>query len=175
MVKVTTSIKIDNEKRELAKKKGLVLSDILDNALDIALGIELKESTQLQNDKEEILNNLELLEIEKDKFLEDHQKKLQNLESEKEIYLKNYDTKKNEFDFKIKSIDKALESAITEDKEEIKRKEYNILLKRALKIGGIDDFDLQRDIEAYADKYEMSEEEYNNLLAKLTQDVIDNW
>ena len=51
MVKVTTSIKIDNEKRELAKKKGLVLSDILDNALDIALGIELKESTQLQNDK----------------------------------------------------------------------------------------------------------------------------
>ena len=52
MGRVVTSISIDEEKRDLAKKKGIVLKDLLDNALDIALGIELKESTQLMNEKE---------------------------------------------------------------------------------------------------------------------------
>ena len=65
MVKVTTSIKIDNDKRELAKKRGIVLTDLLDQALDMALGLELKESNKLQNEKEELLQQKEILEKEK--------------------------------------------------------------------------------------------------------------
>ena len=197
MVKVTTSIKIDNEKRDLAKRKGLILTDILDKALDFYLGLELKESTQLQNDKEEILNNLEVLEIEKEKFLKDHDRTLQNLESEKEKFLKNYlkdhetklqkleedktkyindyETQKLELNYNLKNIENALQGAIIEDKEETKQKEYNILMRRAIKIGGIEDNELMADIENYADKYEMTDKEFDDLKARLTRDVIDNW
>ena len=175
MVKVTTSIKIDNEKRELAKRKGLVLSDILDRALDFYLGIELKESTQLQQEKEEILSNLEVLEIEKDKFLKDHETKLQSLEDDKTGYLKNYETQKMELNYNLKNIEDSLASAIVIDKEETKRKEYNIILRKGLKIGGLDDTDLMREIEEYADKYEMSQDEFKELLQNLTDDIIENW
>lgn len=176
MVKVTTSIKIDNEKRELAKRRGLVLSDILDHALDIALDLELKESTNLMNSKEELLQQIEVIENEKEKFLKDHETKLQNLENEKELYLKNYETNINEIDFKIKGIDQALETAIIEDKEEIKQKEYNDLLKRGLEFGGIDnDIDLIKDIDKFADKYNMGKEEYDKFREKLRDDIRDNW
>lgn len=175
MVRVTTSIKIDNDKRELAKRRGLVLSDILDQALDIALGIELKESTKLMESKEDLKGQKELLENEKDKFLKDHEIKLENLENEKDQFLKDHETKINEIDFKIKNIDKALESAIIEDKEEIKQKEYNQLLRRAIKIGGLDDLDLTKDIEEYADKYEMSDTEYEELQQRLIADIWANW
>ena len=157
MVKVTTSIKIDNEKRELAKRRGIILTDLLDQALDMALGLELKESTQLQQEKEDLLQAKELLLKEKEDFLKDHESKLL------------------EIDFKLKGIEDALQTVIIEDMEETKQKEYNMLLKRGLKIGGLEDVDLMTDIEAYADKYEMSQEEYNKLLNDLNQDIIDNW
>lgn len=156
MVKVTTSIKIDNEKRELAKKRGIILTDLLDQALDMALGIEFKESTQLQRQKEELIQSKELLEKEKEEFLKDYEARLM------------------EIDFKIKAIDNSLENAIIEDKEETKTREYNLLLRKGLKIGGIEDKELLLAINDYADKYEMSEDEYQELLEKLNQDIIDN-
>ena len=174
MVKVTTSIKIDNEKRELAKRKGLVLTDILDKALDSYLGIELKESTQLQQDKEEILSNLEVLEIEKDKFLKDHESKLQALEDDKQIYLNNYETQKMELNYNLKNIEDSLESAIIEDKEETKETEYKVLANMVYNEG-----DLYRNpkilqiIDGYADKYEMSETEYEELKERLTADLTN--
>ena len=157
MVKVTTSIKIDNEKRELAKKRGIVLTDLLDQALDMALGLELKQSTQLQQDKEDLLQQKEILLKEKEDFLKDHESKIL------------------EIDFKLNSIEEALKSAVIIDKEETKQREYKILLRKGLKIGGLDDTDLMREIEDYADKYNMSEDEFKELLEKLTQDIIDNW
>ena len=175
MVKVTTSINIDNEKRELAKRKGLVLSDILDHALDIALGIELKESTILMNDKEDLLQNKEVLEIEKDKFLKDHEDKLQALETEKNLFLKEYENKINEIDFKIKQLDDALENAIIEDKEETKEKEYIELYRFVIKNGGEIDREPEviLTINKYADKYEMSEEEYEALKERLEDDIFN--
>lgn len=197
MVKVTTSIKIDNEKRELAKRKGLVLTDILDKALDFYLGLEMKESTQLQNEKETILNNLEVLEIEKEKFLKDHQRTLKNLEDEKEKFIKNYlqdyetkvqkleddktdyinnyETQVLELNYTLKSIEDSLANAIIEDKEETKQKEYNILMRRAVKLGGIDDNELMADIEEYADKYEMTDQEFKELQERLIADIWANW
>ena len=199
MVRVTTSIKIDNEKRELAKKRGLILSDVLDQALDIALGIELKESTKLMDTKEDLESQKEILEKEKEKFLKnhnrevknledekekflknylkDHEDKLQSLEDDKEIYLKNHDSNISEIDFKLKNIDKALESAIIEDKEDIKREEYNKILKMALKSGGVDprDNELMNAIEGFADKYEMSDKEFIQLQEDINEYVINNW
>ena len=55
-----------------------------------------------------------------------------------------------------------------------KTREYNLLLRKGLKIGGIEDKKLLLAINDYADKYEMSEEEYQELLEKLNQDIIDN-
>lgn len=199
MVRVTTSINIDSDKRELAKKRGLVLSDILDQALDIALGIELKESTKLMKNKEDLETKKEILQNEKDKFLKDHARqvkdleddkeiflknylkdheaKLQTLEDDKESYLKNYDSKISEIDFKLKSIDKALEGAIIEDKEDIKRKEYNKILQMALKSGGVDprDNELMNAIEGFADKYEMTDKEFIQLQEDINEYVINNW
>ena len=194
MVKVTTSIKIDNEKRELAKRKGLVLTDILDKALDFYLGLELKESTQLQKDKEEILNNLEVLEIEKDKFLKDHERTLQNLESEKEKFLKNYlkdhetklqkleddktnyindyETKVLELNYNLKNIEDSLASAIIEDKEETKEFEYKVLANMVYDEGNLDrNPEIAQLIEAYADKYEMSDTEFKELRDRLYNDL----
>ena len=157
MVKVTTSIKIDNEKRELAKKRGIVLTDLLDQALDNVLGLELKQSTQLQQEKEDLIQAKEILLKEKEDFLKDHESKIL------------------EINFKLNSIENALQGAIIEDKEETKQKEYNILMRRAIKIGGIEDNELMADIENYADKYEMTDKEFDDLKARLTRDVIDNW
>lgn len=196
MVKVTTSIKIDDEKRNLAKRKGLILSDILDKALDFYLGIELKESTQLQNDKEEILNNLEVLKIEKDKFLKDHEKTLQNLKDEKDQflknylkdhetqlqkleddkteYLKNYETQVMELNYNLKNIEDSLASAVVIDIEEQKEKEYKELFKIVLKDGDIyRNLEVVQAIEDYADKYEMTEEEYKELQQRLLYDLAD--
>lgn len=174
MVKVTTSIKIDNDKRELAKRKGLVLSDILDRALDFYLGIELKESTQLQQDKEEILSTLEVLEIEKDKFLKDHETKLQSLEADKTQYLKNYETQKMELNYNLKNIEDSLANAIVIDKEEQKEKDYQDLFKLVLTDGEINrDPKIIRAIDDHADKYEMSDTEYKELKDRLLDDLAN--
>lgn len=173
MVKVTTSINIDSEKRDLAKSKGLKLSDILDQALDIALGIELKESTKLLSNKEDLEKEKEILKNEKDKFLKDHESKLQNLETEKEIYLKNYEINLNEIDFKIKNIDKALESAIMEDKQQSQRQDYLNLLLSIYKNG--EDIYINENmgaIEDFADKYEMSQDDFYKTQKELQDDIL---
>lgn len=196
MVRVTTSIKIDNDKRELAKRKGLVLSDILDKALDFYLGIELKESTQLQTDKEEILSTLDILENEKDKFLKDHETTLRNLENEKDQfiknylkdhetklqsleddkteYLKNYETRKMELNYNLKNIEDSLASAVVIDLEEQKEKDYQEVFKLVLEDGDIyRNLEVVQAIENHADKYEMSQTEYEELKQRLLNDLAN--
>ena len=196
MVRVTTSIKIDDDKRELAKRKGLVLSDILDKALDFYLGIELKESTQLQTDKEEILSTLDILENEKDKYLKnhertlqnlenekdqflknylkDHETKLQNLEDDKTEYLKNYETRKMELNYNLKNIEDSLASAVVIDLEEQKEKDYLEVFKLVLEDGDIyRNLEVVQAIENHADKYEMSQTEYEELKQRLLNDLAN--
>ena len=59
---VQTNIRVDKAKKELALKKGLVLTEIFDNALDVALQIETQESTVLLNEKEMLQFELDNLE-----------------------------------------------------------------------------------------------------------------
>ena len=66
MVKTQTTVNIDSEKKDIAKKRGIKLSDLLDQALDMALGLELKESVQLQNEKEDLINDKKILLKEKE-------------------------------------------------------------------------------------------------------------
>lgn len=156
MVKVTTSIKIDNEKRELAKRKGIVLTDLLDQALDMALGLELKQSTQLQKEKDDLLQDKEILLKEKEDFLKDHESKILQI------------------DFKLKGIEEALQGAIIQDKKDIKEKDYQDLFKIVLEDGEIDrDPKVIGAINDFADKYEMSSTEYEELKKRLRQDLID--
>ena len=71
----TTSVKINREKKDLAKSKGLKLQDLLDNALNEELGLvdeEIKKEEKIEKLKQEIIN----LEEEKEKNLKDCDKKI---------------------------------------------------------------------------------------------------
>lgn len=155
MVKTQTSVNIDSEKRDMARKRGIKLSDLLDQALDMALGLELKESTQLQNKKEDLLNKKEILIKEKDDFLENHENKI------------------FEINFKLNQIEEALGKAIIEDKEDLKQKEYRMLLNMVVKNFGIDKNEVMREIEEFADKYNFTDDEFEELKLKLIQDMND--
>lgn len=157
MVKTQTTVNIDSEKKDIAKKRGIKLSDLLDQALDMALGLELKESVQLQNEKEDLINDKKILLKEKDDFLKDHENKISVI------------------DFKLKNIDEALSKAVLDDKEEIKEKEYNILLDKGFKMGGIEDNELMGEIEEFADKYKLNDVEFDDLQQKLIHDINEKW
>ena len=88
-----TSIKVNSTKKQLAKDKGLKLQDLLDTALNIALGFESKNYD----------NNSIVIEMEETK------KKILDLEEAKKIELnrisKEYDTKINELKLKLELLD----------------------------------------------------------------------
>ena len=93
-----TSIKVNSTKKQLAKDKGLKLQDLLDTALNIALGLESKEYD----------TNTILIEIEETK------KKILDLEETKKVELnrisKEYDTKINELKLKLELLDIEIKS-----------------------------------------------------------------
>ena len=112
---------------------------------------------QLQNEKEDLINDKKILLKEKDDFLKDHENKISVI------------------DFKLKNIDEALSKAVLDDKEEIKEKEYNILLDKGFKMGGIEDNELMGEIEEFADKYKLNDVEFDDLLQKLIHDINEKW
>ena len=70
----TTSVKINKQKKDLAKSKGLKLQDLLDHALDEALGFSYYPMSELR--LLEIDNEIESLKIQKEKAMKDCQKKI---------------------------------------------------------------------------------------------------
>lgn len=70
----TTSVKINKEKKDLAKSKGLKLQDLLDHALDEALGLGFTPVSELR--LTEIDNEIESLKRDKEKAMKDCQKKI---------------------------------------------------------------------------------------------------
>lgn len=132
---VQTNIRVDKAKKELALKKGLVLTEIFDNALDVALQIETQESTVLLNEKE-------MLQFE-----------LNNLEEKKNIYLKQYEENKSAIEFKINNINQALKNAVAVEENEAQKQSFDKLVNEVYngkKIGEIQDL-----INAHADKYDL--------------------
>lgn len=70
----TTSVKVNKEKKDLAKSKGLKLQDLLNHALDEALGLNSIQVSELRIT--EIDNEIATLKIEKEKAIKDCQKKI---------------------------------------------------------------------------------------------------
>lgn len=132
---VQTNIRVDKAKKELALKKGLVLTEIFDNALDVALQIETQESTVLLNEKE-------MLQFE-----------LNNLEEQKDIYLKQYEENKSAIEFKINNINRALKDVVAVEENEAQKQSFDNLVNEVYNgksIGEIQDL-----INAHADKYDL--------------------
>lgn len=132
---VQTNIRVDKAKKELALKKGLVLTKIFDDALDVALQIETQESTVLLNEKE-------MLQFE-----------LDNLEEKKNNFLKQYEESKSAIEFKINNINQALKNAVAIEENEAQKQSFDKLVNEVYngkKIGEIADL-----INAHADKYDL--------------------
>ena len=147
---VQTNIRVDKAKKELALKKGLVLTEIFDNALDVALQIETQESTVLLNEKE-------MLQFE-----------LDNLEEKKNNFLKQYEESKSAIEFKINNINRALENAVAVEEKEAQKQSFDKLVNEVYngkKIGEIQDL-----INAHADKYDLDVME----LRESILDEVDN-
>ena len=67
-------VQINKQKKDLAKSKGLKLQDLLNHALDEALGFTYYPMNELR--LLEIDNEIESLKIEKEKAMKDCQKKI---------------------------------------------------------------------------------------------------
>ena len=79
----TTSVKINKQKKDLAKSKGLKLQDLLDHALDEALGFSYYPMSELR--LLEIDNEIEsgLIEFKEEEAAQ-YDRKIRQLELEKE-------------------------------------------------------------------------------------------
>lgn len=89
----TTCVKINKEKKDLAKSKGLKLQDILDNALNHALSIEDIECNDIRI--KQIDDEIEKLKKTKEKSIADCEKKInilmKSLNDMKDREAENYD------------------------------------------------------------------------------------
>lgn len=145
---VQTNIRVDKAKKELAKKRGLVLTDIFDKALDLALRIETKESTQLLNEKE-------VLEHE-----------LKSLEENKKIYLENYNKDKSMIEYKLQTIDKALNDVIVKEEKESEIESFNNIVREVYNGKQIADNDIIELLNNHSSKY-------NIPIDELKESVLD--
>ena len=145
---VQTNIRVDKAKKELAKKRGLVLTDIFDKALDLALRIETKESTQLLNEKE-------VLEHE-----------LKSVEENKKIYLENYNKDKSMIEYKLQTIDKALNDVIVKEEKESENESFNNIVREVYNGKQIEDNDIIELLNNHSSKY-------NIPIDELKESVLD--
>ena len=121
MVKVQTSVMIDKDKRDLAKQKGIKLQDVLDNALNNILDLEVKGKAQLEIDKDNILKEIALKQKQKDEYLEKYQTDMMHL------------------NMQLNAIDNELNKAIESQSELNKLNEYKDIIRVAGRQGFLDD------------------------------------
>ena len=95
MGRVQTSVMIDEDKRALAKQRGIKLQDLLDEALNTALELEIPGKTQLEIEKENILKEIELQEKRKEKYLKNHEEYLNKIEPETKEFMTTYQKTNN--------------------------------------------------------------------------------
>lgn len=77
----TTSVKINREKKNLVKSKGIKLQDILDDAINLEIGI-LDEESLNKNKIKDFLLKINEIEKERDKYLDSFNKEIDVLLSE---------------------------------------------------------------------------------------------
>ena len=107
----------------------------VDKALDLALRIETKESTQLLNEKE-------VLEHE-----------LKSLEENKKIYLENYNKDKSMIEYKLQTIDKALNDVIVKEEKESEVESFNNIVREVYNGKQIADNDIIELLNNHSSKY----------------------
>ena len=130
-----TTLNVNREKLDLAMAKGIVIQDLLDNALDIALGYNTA-----------VDKALELTKLER---------KLKDLKEEKEDTILKYDNRINILNGQITSLSKA----VAEEEEESKEKELKIMFSRIVNASlNLDD------ILKYMELTGLSMEEFNKKL-----------
>lgn len=108
----TTCVKINKEKKDLAKSKGLKLQDILDNALNDALKLESKPVDKFRLDQ--IEHEIESLKKNKEKAIKDCEKKInlliKSLNESKDREAANFDKEIHYLELEREFIKKQLES-----------------------------------------------------------------
>ena len=152
MGRVQTSVMIDEDKRALAKQRGIKLQDLLDEALDMALDLEIPGKAQLEVEKDKLLNDLELID------------------KQTEEYLSQQNAKREDINIRLKYINKALAGANEEKKEKDKLKEYKDILKRGVKNGAIDG-DLYEEFMQFCIKYKITD--INTAFNEANNDLVN--
>ena len=138
MGRVQTSVMIDEDKRQLAKQRGIKLQDLLDEALNMALNLEVPGKAQLEIDKENILKEIEYKE------------------KQKEEYLVKYEHDINELNIRLKYIDKSLAKATEEQNDLNQQREREALIQRGVNAMDIDK-QLEHDMEEYCIKWNIAD------------------
>lgn len=199
---VTTSIKVDRSKRDLAKAKGLKLQDILDIALDNVLKIESLTNTAVLKEREEAIKELDIVKANKKLAVDNLNKELKTIEttiaeSEKDYKKhikdlkakavaiedsiketeKDYNIEISGLDLKIETLEKNATIDIFElemaKRKENKVKEYNLLLKEYIdNSGDYKDEDMKQKINNYALVYTESKD-FNDVLNQLNEDLMN--
>lgn len=140
-----TTLNVNREKLDLAMAKGIVIQDLLDNALDIALGYNTA-----------VDKALELTKLER---------KLKDLKEEKEDTILKYDNRINILNGQITSLSKA----VAKEEEESKEKELKIMFSRIVNASlNLSDEEIgekfEDDILKYMELTGLSMEEFNKKL-----------
>ena len=147
---VTTSVKIDEDKRALAKQRGIKLQDLLDEALNMALQLEVEGKAQLEIEKDELFKDLEILDRKKEEYLEKYQHNVAQI------------------NLKIDLINKELEAKDDEEQHLEQQREYQEFINFAIEDGAIDD--ILEDIQQYAYKYDL---EFNEVVKQIMKDAYE--
>ena len=138
MGRVQTSVMIDEDKRALAKQRGIKLQDLLDDALNTALELEVKGKAQLEIEKENLLKEIEIKEKQKDDYLKKYNIELERLENDKNEFLATNQSAIAELNLKLQFNTKALNNASEEQRALEQLNDYKQLVLRGVKNGAFD-------------------------------------
>jgi len=170
MGRVQTSVMIDEDKRALAKQRGIKLQDLLDEALNTVLELEIPGKAQLEIEKENILKNMEASKQHKKEYLANYEKELAKLEEDKEAYLKAHDVHMGELKAKLRLNEKALAEATEEQNELNQQREREEIIQRGVRALDIDK-QLEHDMEEYCIKWNIAD--INQEIAIFKQEIIN--
>ena len=176
MGRVQTSVMIDEDKRALAKQRGLKLQDLLDEAINTALELEIPGKTQLEIEKENILKEIDYKQKQKNEYLKNYnkeverlEKQLKELEDKKDKMLATTQQDIDELNLKLQYNEKALAGAVEEQRELEQQRERNALIERGIKAMDIDK-QLEADIDEYCLKYNIAD--WNKEAQDITNEIL---
>lgn len=153
MARVQTSVMIDEFKRDLAKQKGIKLQDVLDQALNSILELEVKGKAQLEIEKEKLLKDIELKEQQKNEYLEKYESDMMQLKMQ------------------LTNIDIQLEKAKEDQSQLNKLNEYKDIIRVASNYGGLND-EIEEQIFAWIGKWKVGND-VTGLFAQINKDLTN--